>query len=348
MKSQSTSNTSQPPFPNGNPVDGDDGAKIGHGLLIGGAGSSGTTLLRKLLDRHPDVYCGPEWYVFYNPGIYPAFAKLTRVQREVLITSGFTQLPGLQPPRLGWEKTPGQEMALAYFVHPKHRRSTSVTTESLLARALRASDFWDFASSLFGHLARSRGKRLWAEKTPINCRAYGAFLDAHPQNRCIHLVRDGRDVALSLMKRGFAMSGAVDRWVRDTASYLPHAQHPRLMLVRFDDLVREPLAQFTRILEFAGAAAEPAPSILSFPEDQETKGHRRGASAVWGALPGAGIDASVSGKWRSQDTSVLAALEREFTRPVKCDQGTWSGTALLSKFGYHESFGRIPGALPAS
>lgn len=35
-------------------------------VIIGGCGSSGTTLLRRMLDRHPDIYCGPESTLFLS------------------------------------------------------------------------------------------------------------------------------------------------------------------------------------------------------------------------------------------------------------------------------------------
>jgi uncharacterized membrane protein YkvA (DUF1232 family) len=35
-------------------------------IVIGGCGSSGTTLLRQMLDRHPEIYCGPESTLFLN------------------------------------------------------------------------------------------------------------------------------------------------------------------------------------------------------------------------------------------------------------------------------------------
>ena len=35
-------------------------------IVIGGCGSSGTTLLRRMLDRHPVIFCGPESTVFLN------------------------------------------------------------------------------------------------------------------------------------------------------------------------------------------------------------------------------------------------------------------------------------------
>lgn len=310
--------------------------KIDHGLLVGGSGSSGTTLLRKLLNRHPDVYCGPEWYVFYHAAIYANFAKLNVQERKWLVTSGFSRLPNLQPPRLEWGRSPDRPMVVNKFVHRGNRATAGLSTALLQLLAIRSEDFWDFATRLFGHLAGSQGKRFWAEKTPVNCRAYSTFLDAHPGNRCVHLVRDGRDVVLSLMKRGFAMRSAVDRWVTDTASYLPLAESPRLLLMRFEDLVEDPAKELTKLLSFSDWPVECVPSMVAQAATHKSEAMRTGASAAWGASPDARVDPSIAGKWKLREAEVLAELAREFERGMACAQGKWCGNDLLSKFGYEK------------
>lgn len=308
--------------------------RIESGILVGGSGSSGTTLLRKLLNRHPDVYCGPEWCVFYNPAIYTGFSELSVEDRKLLVTSGFSRFPHLQPPSLLWGRAPDRPMVVTKFVNPGNRATAGLTTHWLQSLAVGAVDFWDFATLLFGHLAGRQGKRYWAEKTPINCRAYQPFLDAHPRNRCIHLVRDGRDVALSLMKRGFAMSSAVERWVRDSASYLPLKDDPRLLVVRFEDLVQDPAKELTNIFGFAEVPIEDASCILSGSNNAAREMNRKGASATWGASPDAGVDSSIAGKWRLQERSVLVALESEFANVVECGRANLTGYDLLTRFGY--------------
>jgi hypothetical protein len=39
-------------------------------ILIGGCGSSGTTLLRKMINGHRNIICGPEMSVFDRPVMY--------------------------------------------------------------------------------------------------------------------------------------------------------------------------------------------------------------------------------------------------------------------------------------
>ena len=39
-------------------------------IFLGGCGSSGTTLLRKMLNAHPRIACGPEMSVFDRPKMF--------------------------------------------------------------------------------------------------------------------------------------------------------------------------------------------------------------------------------------------------------------------------------------
>src|SRR5260370_2906439 len=51
-------------------------------IVIGGCGSSGTTLLRNVLDRHPSIFCGPESTVFLE--------RISRA-RDLARRFGFTE-----------------------------------------------------------------------------------------------------------------------------------------------------------------------------------------------------------------------------------------------------------------
>jgi hypothetical protein len=45
-------------------------------VFIGGAGRSGTTLLRVMLDAHPRIYCGPELKII--PALAESYQNLAR------------------------------------------------------------------------------------------------------------------------------------------------------------------------------------------------------------------------------------------------------------------------------
>lgn len=114
--------------------------------------------------------------------------------------------------------------------------------------------------------ARASGKRHFAEKTPkhvVNL----ALLRAHVTGaRIILMVRDGRDVAASFVKRnGLARVGA-DRWLLDNASVIAEQNSSDVLIVRYEDLVKRPRSELKRICRFAGVAFHR--SMLKFHETQ--------------------------------------------------------------------------------
>lgn len=70
-------------------------------IFVGGAGRSGTTLVRVILDSHPNIVCGPElkvtvgvaqqWHL-WNTGLYPALQEylldhddITKLHRDLIL-----------------------------------------------------------------------------------------------------------------------------------------------------------------------------------------------------------------------------------------------------------------------
>lgn len=126
-------------------------------IVIFGVPRSGTTLLRTLLDAHPNIAAGPEapWLAEHQP-------------RSVL---------GLA----------------RYLMEDEHGMVANfgASRQEVLGAARRLVD------DLLGGYARRRGKRRWAHKTPNDILHIEALLELLPDARIIWLVRDGLDVAMS-------------------------------------------------------------------------------------------------------------------------------------------------------
>jgi hypothetical protein len=84
-----------------------------------------------------------------------------------------------------------------------------------------------------------------------------------PDARFIHLIRDGRDVALSIIQQPWGPSDFLTairqwaetvRWARKMLRMLPDDRHLEL---RFEDLVSDPRAQLERLTNFLGVEFEP-------------------------------------------------------------------------------------------
>jgi hypothetical protein len=111
----------------------------------------------------------------------------------------------------------------------------------------------------FRAYAAARGKPRWADKTPL----YLAYVDelaaVWPDARFVVLVRDGRDVALSLLRVPFGPNNvwaAARFWAQGIRLGLDAAaRHPgRVRTVRYEDVVADPPSALRPVCEFLGLA----------------------------------------------------------------------------------------------
>jgi len=110
------------------------------------------------------------------------------------------------------------------------------------------------------YMAR-HGKRRWAEKTPRNVLFLPEIWRLFPRAKFIHMIRDGRDVACSLLPLEWgpkSYPAAARRWVRCIRAGVRYrADTRRYLEVRYEHLVVEPERETRRVAEFVGEAWEP-------------------------------------------------------------------------------------------
>jgi hypothetical protein len=201
--------------------------------LIGNAPSSGSTYLADLLDSTPYSASGPELNLFSNRHLYdyPRYRSRFRIEgvaSSLYVTRNRVELQDL--PAFGLDLA-----ALERLV-----RGCATLEEFMATFAER-------------HLAL-RGKQdggVVFEKTPQNINTLGAYLDAVPGGRFVHIVRSPVYVYASLLRRGFPPFTALYTWLVDVAAYLPWREDARIFLVRYEDLVRDPAGSVLAILEWA-------------------------------------------------------------------------------------------------
>jgi hypothetical protein len=98
---------------------------------------------------------------------------------------------------------------------------------------------------------------------------FDRLLKIWPDARFIHIVRDGRDVARSIIEMGWAgnMYTAVDHWIHAEATWeemcktLPES---RRVEIRYEALVTEPEKTLARVCDWIGVPYDPA--MLSYSE----------------------------------------------------------------------------------
>ena len=192
--------------------------------FIVGVPRSGTTLLRFMLDAHPALAIPPE------SGFVSVIADLE--ESDDTLRSRFVEIV------LGWETWPDLSLT------PEAFRATAQSIRPFTAGAgLRA----------LCHLHASRfGKPRWGDKTPLYCTALDRVRRVLPEARFIHIIRDGRDVALSLGPLWFAAGNDPETLARFWRAQIEAARalgvgRPDYLEVRYEALVREPRREFERV-----------------------------------------------------------------------------------------------------
>ena len=209
-------------------------------IIIGGSGSSGSTLLKSLLNRHSKIAIGPELSIFNKNMFYETpFEKIKDNLKTILDDGMCTDGWFLYPPtfsdfeKYGWNKNDFIKMALSKDTH---------------------KDFIDDFMNVF--LDKSQ-KKIWAEKTPANSYCFNEFNTIYPNARFIHLYRDGKDVVTSLIKRGMNPYYATMMWLYNTSTAANYKNKNNYFEIKYESLVNNPKETLIELLSFLKLDYEP-------------------------------------------------------------------------------------------
>jgi len=108
----------------------------------------------------------------------------------------------------------------------------------------------------YGEKSGRRNADLWVDHTPSNVKNAGALLGLFPQAKFIHIVRDGRGVAASILPLDWG-ANTIDRaalsWSKRLSQYLgieSRLGDEKIIRVGFEDLVMNPEATMKKICGF--------------------------------------------------------------------------------------------------
>jgi hypothetical protein len=124
--------------------------------------------------------------------------------------------------------------------------------------------YQDAISAAYRAYARSKGKDRWGDKTPRYVEHIPFLAELFPSSRIIHLVRDGRDVALSYADVTFGpktVAQSAHLWERRVSAGLRDGRPlgpDRYLELRYEDLVEDPEAQLKQLCDFIEITFEPA------------------------------------------------------------------------------------------
>jgi hypothetical protein len=198
--------------------------------IIIGSPRSGTTLLRFMLDSHPDLAIPPE------TGFLVPCATLTEgsVSREDFLQI-ITGYPAEAP---GW-----------------HDFQISHDTFQTTLRAIEPFTVADGIRVFYQLYASRFGKSRWGDKTPLYCMHVRSIEALLPEAHFVHIIRDGRDVALSLRPMWFAPGRDIEtlatHWRQCvTTGRQQGALCRHYMEVRYEELIEDSREVLAAICDF--------------------------------------------------------------------------------------------------
>jgi len=109
---------------------------------------------------------------------------------------------------------------------------------------------------------RKEDVRSWGDKTPEYTLHLESLLSLFSDSRFIYLTRDGRDVALSLMKKSWGPSNVYSSalmwkdYIEKKAAFRPLEAAGRALFLRYERLLQDPAAEIVRIYQYLD---EPCP-----------------------------------------------------------------------------------------
>jgi hypothetical protein len=190
-------------------------------IFIVGVARSGTTLLRLMLDAHPRLAIPPETH--FIPKVIKA------------LDAGEDPLAEITGHRR-WPDFGLDESELRARVD-RHRSPSAA----------------DVLREFYGLYAEKHGKSRWGDKSTNYIRKLKPISRTLPEARFVHLIRDGRDVAMSQVAVHFGpdtVDAAAEKWRSEIER--ARRQGPKLghyIELRYEDLIRDPEPVLRRICE---------------------------------------------------------------------------------------------------
>jgi Sulfotransferase family len=247
-------------------------------IFIVGGPRSGTTLLRNMLNRHPAVAICRETEFFHwvysrrrNFGSLSDLENRRRVVKEYLATQRIQRM----------------------------RVDLEALSRTLLDEA---TSYPAMFLSLIRFFADAHGKRRCGEKTPHNGLIAELLYEWYPDASVIHILRDPRDAVASMLRMPWAPNNVVSNaraWLNFNLAARRSSGNPRYLLVRYEELVKNPEVELRRICAFVGE--EYSPVMLEPNLDA-------GVTLFWFRRAEEPVTTERLGKWREELTADQVAL----------------------------------------
>jgi protein-tyrosine sulfotransferase len=253
-------------------------------IVIGGCPRSGTTLLRKLLDEHPSICCGPESNALLpgrpDPAALASAYDLPRDEVESLLEGARSQA----------------DFVAAFFGRVAERRGKPRWAEKTPLNIAHLE--WTLS-----HFPRARVVHVIRDGRDVVC-----SLRHHPVRRFV-------DGTWQSVPQDRSVTSCTRQWLSLTGKGLRWRNDARYLEVRYEDLVEAPEPTLRRVMAFLGEPFDPAWLAARLHSDP--------AEAASGPAPDASgaIRASSIGRWEHDLTLPEVDQVRRLATPRLLELG---------------------------
>lgn len=298
-------------------------AAINPCVFVVGCPRSGTTLLQRMLDNHPQLA------VANDAAFILKTLKVVYQIKKSRIKEG--RDPALTPQVV--------DFLLQYDRFARMRLPEDRVREA----AAKCDTYGAFVSALYDEFARIHGKPLAGDKTPDYARRLPMLHGLFPQAKFIHIIRDGRDVALSTLEwtavdnKGpcnFALwdeqrMGTIAmwwRWLVGTGRKDGAALGPSLYReIHYERLVDEPEPTLRELLDFLGLPF--AGEMLRFHEGKMSNAPALSAKRAW--LPPTRGLRNWSSQMKQEDVALWEFLASDLLTELGYARGNGAPSAAV-------------------
>jgi hypothetical protein len=200
-------------------------------IFIVGAQRSGTTMLRLMLNAHPNIA------IPFESDFIPKFYRRLEEYGDLSIDQNGERLL--------------KAISQCSFV-----KEGRLIRDYASVRAKNPRSYSELIAAIYEVYAASEGKPRWGDKDPDYVLQLDVLWSLFPNCRIIHIVRDGRDVANSLRQLGWG-SKNLFRLARDWSWQVTLGHKMGMMIgskyyleIRYEDLVLFPEQQLRIICDF--------------------------------------------------------------------------------------------------
>lgn len=202
-------------------------------IFVIGCVRSGTTLLRAMLNAHPNIA------IPYEP---VSFSRIISTR---------------SPWSCRWTRKDVHQPIEEFLAYPAVQ-FWKLGVSAVLAELGEGEVFGygDMLRAIYSAYARRAGKPRWGDKTPSNTFELPYLVREFPEAQFVHIVRDGRDVFLSWCKVDWARYDVVQaakrwrHWVYEAYELGETLGSTQYLQLRYEDLVRDPRSHLQAVCRF--------------------------------------------------------------------------------------------------